>query len=82
VRPLDAVVPGGVAAFDRGANVEVIIVADQPDGHGLARRAIATERRDSYLFRSSDLVQLVMAPRSHGLVSSADGAAAYSASVT
>src|SRR5262249_48070664 len=61
VARLGATKPGGGAAIHR-ADEEVVAVADDPDRHRFAQRAVLPERRDLQLLRRPDLAELVARP--------------------
>src|SRR5439155_27248236 len=64
VARLCAAEPGGRASID-GADVEVVIAADDPHRHRLAQRAVTSHGREIQLFSGSDLAELVTRPRAH-----------------
>jgi MFS family permease len=64
VSHLCAAEPGRPASVD-GADVEVVAVADDPDGHRASQRAVASHGRDLQFFGCADLAELVARPCGH-----------------
>ena len=67
---LRAAVPSGASPVPR-SDIEIVAVANDPDRHRIARRAVTPERDDLQLVRLADLVELVASPIRHRRLASA-----------